>query len=128
MSSRIREYTPNDYSMLCSWWNTHKFPPPPEAIFPQVGVIIDECAAGFLYQTDSAIAWVEWIVVDPVCDKIKRRQALDLLIDELSALAKNKGFKVIFTSVEHEGLMDRLKTKGFAIGDTKVTQMFRSLS
>lgn len=125
MKSRL--VTELDYPMLYRWWLEHKFPPPPLEALPKVGVIVEDCAAGFIYQTDSCIAWLEWIVVDPTCDKIKRRQALDGLVKELSQLAKEKGYKTLFSSSVHPGLIERLKQAGFMVGDNNTTQLIRNI-
>ena len=123
----IRRFNDSDYEMVCSWWKQHEWPSIPLDFLPKVGIIIDDCAAGFLYSTDSKICWLEFIVVDPRSDKAKRRAALDTLISSASEIAKEMGHSVIFTSASHEGLISRYINDGFQITDKTMTNLMRIL-
>ena len=120
-----RPYTSLDYKMLTKWWVDNDWTPVAEDCLPKTGLIVDECAAGFLYATDSNIAWLEWVVADKFAEKLKRSRAIDALIYELCEAARIQGFKLIFTSVKHDRLEKRYLNQGFNKGDTGVTQMIR---
>jgi len=124
---KFRWVGPHDREMLVGWWKKHDFPPPPERYLPQVGIIVDECAAGWLYETGTPLAWVEWVVGDPDCDKLKRRQALGGLLVTLLQIAKTKGITDIFTSSNHPGWIETLKENGFIVADNNVTQLIRRI-
>lgn len=130
---KIRPFeTERDYEMLCEWWN--KWPDwvaiPIEAL-PELGYIAmndtTPVVAGFLYQTDSCIAWLEYIIGNPEADKTVRHDALGLLIEAAVLEATKLNYKSVFTSVKHPKLEHCLRQHNFIIGDTNVNQMVRSL-
>lgn len=121
----IRLFTPLDYEMVCSWWNGHDWPSIPLTFLPTTGIIVDNCAVGFIYSTDSKICWLEFIVVDPKSDKTHRREALNILINEAAKIAKEMGHSAIFTSTSHEGLIERYKNNKFNVTDKNITNLMR---
>lgn len=127
----VRRYTSADHAMLANWWVAHKWPIIPEVALPKVGLVIENkgipVCAGFLYQTDSVMAWLEFIVSNPACDTMERGQALDLLIEDLSAYAKELGFMSLFTSSNHTRLMERYKEHNFQLSDSGVSHFVRNL-
>ena len=123
----LRPYTNLDYWTLASWWNTHKWPCPDQEMLPKTGFIVEEICAGFLYKTDSKIAWLEFIISNPVSDKQERNKALDLLIKKLCEEAKNCEFAAVFTSTEHEKLIQRYTDHGFKITDNNMKNMVKRI-
>ena len=121
----VRPYTPADYPLISSWWNARSFPPIPPQFLPPTGFIVGDHAAGFLYSTDSGIAWMEWITTNPQSVKIDRDNALNSLIDALTVEAKRLGFSAVFTSVADSGLISRYARHGFGVTDTTMTNMVR---
>lgn len=117
------------YSTLSKWWNHYDFSPPPVHSLPKTGVVIynseTPICAGFLYKTDSSISWMEFIVANPKSDKRLRSEALDVLINCLTYVAKENGFKIIFTSSDLPKLIERKQKHGFIVGDQNVTQLVR---
>lgn len=122
-----RRYTKEDYVKLCEWWKGWDWQPVPEKHLPELGVVADECVAGFLYFKDSPIAWVEWVVSDPTVEKEVRRKALHEVLEEISKLAKENGALVLYTSTNKASYEETLKSHGFLVGDTNVTQLFKFL-
>ncbi len=119
----IRAYTADDYATLACWWEAHGWPAIEPKMLPTTGVIADEKAAGFLYQTDSKVAWMEWIVADPAASD--RGPAIDAVISSLSEIAADMGFELILTSVKHPGLIQRYINNGFTKGDESMTNLHR---
>jgi hypothetical protein len=118
--------------MLCYWWKHY---PGWQAIapenLPKVGFVIegeeDPICAGFLYQTDSAVCWLEWIVTNPKIKAREKYDAISYLIDVICDEARGLGFKVIYTSSNQSGLMKLLKRKDILPTDTGVTMFFGGL-
>jgi hypothetical protein len=123
----IREFNKIDYYLICEWWTAHKWNAPSYLMLPKTGFIIEGLCAGFLYKTDSEIAWLEFVISNPKSDKELRNEALNILIEKLINEAKQSGFKVIFTSVEHTKLIDRYKNHGFVETDKSMTNMIKRL-
>ncbi len=123
----IRPFNVEDYDLLCSWWTGHGWDVPvPLAALPTHGLIANECAAGFLYRTDSDLCWITWMVADP-----KRPQdsasALRSVIDGLVTLAKELGYTTAITSIQHSGLIALFQRAGFDKTETSMTNLTRSL-
>ncbi len=116
-----------DYHIICSWWRQHNWPAIAKEFLPATGYIVDGVCAGFLYKTDSKIAWIEYIISNKECDKSVRNDGLDILINKLLDVANEDGFKAIFTSVEHPKLMDRYVSHGFNVTDHNMYNMMRRL-
>lgn len=116
-----RQYTEDDYALICSWWTKRGFPCIAAALLPQNGVIVDEKAAGFLYSTDSGVAWLEWVVSDP--DSAPTGEAVQQVVYELVEAAKQLGFSVILTTTNHAGLIAKYTKAGFTVGDVEMTNL-----
>ncbi len=123
----IREFKQSDYQEVRQWWEGHKWPAIPLSALPKTGLIVEGVCAGWLYSTDSSIAWMEWIVSNPLSDKTLRDASLNTLIENLLGKAKESGFTQVFTSVNHPKLIERYQNNGFTIEDRNVTHMIRSL-
>lgn len=123
----IRDYTDADYETLCEWWKGQKFPPPPQECLPGTGYIAHETAAGFLYLTNSAIVWMEFIVVSPKAEKTQRVAALNEVIEHIVKQAAWAGAKMVFTSSNFWPFIQRLRSLGFEDGDKNTTQLFRKV-
>lgn len=123
----IKSYDPLDYWMLCSWWSGHGWTPPSQEMLPEIGFVVDNIAAGFLYKTDSKITWLEFIIANPRSEKNERSKALDLVIEQLYSKAKELGFKAVFTSATHKGLIDRYKKHGFEVSDLEMTNLVKRI-
>jgi hypothetical protein len=121
----VRQYKPSDYISVASWWVMHDWPVIDADHLPKHGFIVDDKAVGFLYMTDSKIAWLEFIVANPNVSKEDRSEALDLVINKLIDLAKELEFKTVFSSVTHPRLIERYKRHGFVVTDTGMTNMIR---
>ena len=131
---KIRLLTDDDYPKLVSFWNFWRFPAPPKDYLPDNGKGglmvhkdgVDICA-GFLFFTNSKIAWSEFIVSNHEYRDNDRKEAICFLINELTNIAKEKGFKIIFTSVKNENLINRFKECGYVIGSENTKELIMHL-
>ncbi len=119
------------YKIICSWWDAHKWPSIPMESLPQTGIIItidgEPICAVWLYKSDSNLCWMEWMISNPKSPKAHREIALPLLIDTCTNVAKQMGFKIIFTSIKHTRLLKRLTGAGFNVDDTNATNLTKVL-
>ena len=123
----IREYKNSDYWTLASWWTAHNWACPHQEMLPKTGFIIEDVCAGFLYKTDSKIAFLEWIISNPKSNKEERNKALNILINQLCEDAKKSEFEAIFTSSNHNKLIERYKNHGFNLTDESVTHLIKRI-
>lgn len=135
MDIRIVKY--EDYDILKEWWSFWRFPAPSPLLLPQYeeglfnGLLISEkgkdLASGFLYETNSGIAWIEFIVTNPKTTSEERNKAILKLLEELSNSAKELGFLTIFSSVKNENLINKYIENGFSIGTKGTSELIKIL-
>ena len=119
----LREYNDSDYPTISKWATAQHFPILPPEYLPQHGLLYSDTAVGFLYMTDSKISWMEWIITNPEAPSADRNRALNEIVSGLIDTAQRNGSTVIFTSVEHEGLIGRYEEFGFMKTDRNMTNM-----
>jgi len=129
-----RLLTNEDYPELCIWWKWWRFAAPPIELLPDNGCGgimiskdgVDVCA-GFLYYTNSALCWIEFIISNPKYKEKDRGKAIQYLINELSGMAKAQGFKGIFTSVKNQSLLTHYEQCGYKKGVNNTHEMVLTL-
>jgi hypothetical protein len=131
---KIRLLTDEDFPTLIEWWKFWRFPAPKKEYLPDEGrggimVYKDgvNICAGYLFFTNSKMAWMEFIVSNPEYKEKDRKESVCFLINELNYIAKSKGFKIIFTSVKNENLINRLKECGYIIGSENTKELMIKL-
>lgn len=125
----VRILTEEDYSLLCRWWKFWRFPAPTQEMLPNNGTCgvmiskdgVDICA-GFLYFTNSAMCWLEYVVSNPEVRE-NRDELIQQTIYELTMMAKAKGCKVVFTSIKHPRLIKHYEAVGYVQGSKGTVEM-----
>lgn len=134
MIFNIQPLKESDYSdILVGWWNAWGWEPPQKDFLPENGkggVCVFEdtipICAGFLYTTNSGVAWVDWIISNKEYNKKPhRQQAISLLVDTLTNIAKKTGHKYSYALIKHKGLIDTYKSLGYVEGDKYTTEMIK---
>lgn len=127
MSLTVRPITLADEPILTSWWLMHGWEPVGSANWPKNGALASldgrPLAAAFLYLTDSSMCIVEWVVANPLSDKIERRAAIDLVIGSLVKKAKELGYSFAYTNIVHKRLQKSFEANGFKVMDTEMMSM-----
>jgi len=127
-----RRLVESDYEVLVEYWKWSRFPPPPKEMLPNMGLggmmVADEngnnICAGFLYNTDSALAWIEFIVANPqIKDREIRRKGLVFLIESLTNEARELGYFAVFASIKVESLIQRYIEAGYSADGKKSTEL-----
>ena len=136
MELTVRALTESDYqAILVGWWNDWGWTPPQADFLPQDGtggiMVMDgdePVCAGFLYTTNSLVAWVDWIVSSKTYrKKPQRKQALQVLINSLTEVGKYTGHKYIYALIKHPGLIETYEKLGFIKGDSYTFEMIKAL-
>lgn len=131
----VRALKNEDYAItLIKWWKAWKWTPPMKDMLPENGTGgimvssngVDVCA-GFLYLTNSKTAWLEYIVSSRDYKESDRSEAIELLINTLNEIAKNKGFSYIYTSLKSKPLINKYKNCGFIEGSKNCQEMIKIL-
>jgi hypothetical protein len=130
-----RKLEPEDYDMLVDWWKAWRWTPPTRDMLPEngeCGVMITDGAtpvcAGFLYETNSKIAWIEFIISNlEYKDKAKRAEAIGVLIDVLTVVAKAGGFKLCYSISMNSPLTNAFIKSGYLPGAKNFTELIKHI-
>jgi len=136
MALIIRPLNENDYdTILVQWWRNWGWEPIDKEFLPEDGkgglmVLDDEepVCAGFMYATNSKVAWVDWIVSsDTYRKKPERSEAIKLLVETLTNICRNTGHKYSYALIKHPGLSELYEELGYVKGDKQVSEMIKLL-
>lgn len=125
----------SDYdTILTPWWESWNWTPPTKDSLPENGcggIMVShegrDICAGFMYFTNSKMAWLEFIVSNKEYKEKNRKEAIEFLINYLSAIAKDKGFMYIYTSLKSTPLIKRYENCGFIGGDANCKELIKIL-
>jgi len=131
----VRRLEHVDYDMLSKWWSDWRWTPPLREILPDNGkggiMVIDNgvpVCAGFLYQTNSGIAWIEFIISNfEYKDKDGRKEALLYLIEVLTNMAKVAGFSLCYSISMSNPLVNSFKEAGYVAGATNFVELIKKI-
>tara|TARA_R110001599_G_scaffold1916_1_gene10086 strand:- start:811 stop:1224 length:414 start_codon:yes stop_codon:yes gene_type:complete len=126
MELNIRKLKESDWETLVNlwkmWpeWEVH----PTKALLPENGTggfIVEKnktpIVAGFLYTTNSKVAWFEWVVSNANYRDSDRKEAMELLLNGMESVAKSSGFKIILSIARNKGLINTHKKLGYTVDD-----------
>jgi hypothetical protein len=124
MELKVRALQESDWETLQLWWKLWKWPVMSKDMLPLNGcgglmVYKDEqpIAAGFLYLSNSKVAWLDWIISSPSYKEKDRREALELLISSLEEVARQQDYSIIISIARHKGLINTHKKLGYSVDE-----------
>jgi hypothetical protein len=132
----IRELNETDYdNILVGWWEQWGWMPPQRDFLPNDGkggiIIYDEetpVCAGFMYITNSKVAWVDWIISNKeYTKKPQRKDAIKLLVSALTEICKKSGSKYSYALIKNESLIGMYEELGYIKGDSYTAEMIKVL-
>lgn len=123
MSVKVELFNPEKhYEEVSQWWTAQKWPVVPLSHLPQTGLVVTfndkPSAAVFIYKTDSAFCWIEYIVASPEIRHEERDLVLSVLISSAKLSARLMGFQTVHMSIRNESLSKRIEAQGFTLGDS----------
>lgn len=130
----IRKLEHKDYDLyLSKWWKDWKWQAPPRGFLPDDGeggfMVCDEdypVVAGFLYVTNSKIAWSEFVISNfEYRHKENREKAIQLLLQTLEALAVAQGKKFMYSILKNKSLISHYKKAGYMESSNGFTEMIK---
>lgn len=136
MELEIRALNETDYEeILIGWWKQWNWEPPAKDFLPddgKGGIIVYDgeipICAGFIYVTNSKVAWVDWIISNKEYRiKDKRREAIKSLIESLTNICKNTGSKYGYALIKNQSLIQTYKDLGWSKGDGYTSEMIKIL-
>lgn len=136
MALIVRPLNENDYdTILTGWWREWGWEPVEREFLPDDGkggiMVLDgdePVCAGYMYTTNSKVAWVDWIVSSNTYrKKPQRKEAIKLLIETLTNICKNTGHKYCYALLKSPSLIDTYESIGYVKGDSKINEMIKLL-
>ena len=136
MPFNIRPLNENDYDdVLLKWWQDWGWEAPTKDFLPDDAkggiIVLDEeepICAGFIYTTNSKVAWVDWIISNKEYrKKPQRAEAISLLVDTLTNICRNTGHKYVYALIKHQSLIETYKQIGYTEGDGYTHEMIKVL-
>lgn len=124
MELTVRALQESDWDTLQEWWTKWKWPIMSKEMLPLNGcggLMIYKgdqlIAAGFLYLSNSKVAWLDWVISNPEYKESDRKQALVLLIDELEKIALTQDYSIIISIARNKSLINIHKELGYTIDE-----------
>ena len=124
MELKSRALRESDWETLQSWWEAWEWPEMNKDLLPLNGLgglIISKedipVVAGFLYLTNSGVAWIEWVISNPEYREDDRKDALEFLIKELENVALSVGKTIILSIGRSKGLINAHRNLGYTVDD-----------
>lgn len=115
----VRYYEDKDFEMVKGWYEKRGLRLDDRNVLPGVGFIVDNVGAGFIYLTDSSIAFIEGYITNKDADRGTRDMALDVISECLIAHAIVAGYKYIKCETKKAAIVGRAKRFGFKVlGET----------
>lgn len=136
MELTVKWLKPDDYdNILVKWWNDWNWSSPDKDFLPEDGtggmIVFDgdtPVCAGFIYITNSKVAWVDWIISNKSYRKKPNRLlAIELLIRTLTDVAKKSGAKYSYALLKHRGLQQTYLNLGYIESDSYQSEMLKKL-
>ena len=114
----LRDYIPEDYFTIASWWAARGLPVAPHNYLTSNGVIVQTVdkaiAAGFLYRLDVTPMYsLDSIVSNPEATSEERTEAVKLLIKFAKTRCKELGGQLLLGFSHTDGLTQKLEESGF---------------
>ena len=136
MKFNIVKLKPTDYEeILSGWWNDWRWTPPSKNFLPENGtgglILYDDnvpVIAGFIYNTNSDVAWADWIISNfKYKNKKNRKEAIELLLNALENTATNMNKKFMYALVKNQPLIETYKKLGYNQGDSYSTELIKRI-
>ena len=130
MKLKLRRLEESDYDTLVTWWKDWKWEAPPRDFLPENGTggfmvsnNDSDICAGFIYLTNSKIAWIEFIISDKQYKEEDRNEAIQFLINSLSCVAEETGAKYGYAILKNKSLMKYYEEANFTVTGDNNTEM-----
>lgn len=109
----VRAYTADDYKFVVEWMESRALDPLPKDLIPEIGGIVDGIAVGFIYKTDSKMAYMEHYISNPFAESHSRKQAMQMVTAYLIKQARDAGFRYLYASSDKTTICTLAKENGF---------------
>jgi hypothetical protein len=108
----IKEFNiEKDYEEYSSWFSHFSYESPPKNLLSTLGFTVStdiNICSGFLYISNSALAYIEFVIANPKAKREDRKESLNILLTHLQGLARTKGYEMIMIITATSGFSKNL--------------------
>lgn len=116
-----RPFEESDLGEVCQWFADIVWPLPAiEGVLPKIGIIVEDesktkLACGWLYTTDTNLAFLSWTATNPNVDEAVASRAMDTLIEGVQEAVKKhaKQIKIVMALSRNTFFTQKLKNLNF---------------
>lgn len=105
------------YEQLRVFWKQYDWIAPEVDVLPETGYVamVDDkpIAACFVYLSNSALCFMDWMIADKEANPDHRKEAVNGLIDKIKEQASESGYKIIYTITANTHLIGIYGEHGF---------------
>ena len=123
-----RYFEHKDYGTLKMFYERRDLPCPEWGDLPQIGIIVEGCAALFMYMTDGPFVLLENAITDPKADLKLRHAALAYAIQQLTRKAKKMGFQQVLGFTQVASMVRLVKQLEWTEDDKPYTMVSKNIS
>lgn len=98
-----------DYNTINEWSIARNLGPIPKELLPKIGFIVDNVACGFVIQTDTKVAYGEFLISNPTSTKEQRNVAIDSIMNRGFEKARDLGYLIFYVNVSNPVLHERFE-------------------
>ena len=133
LARNLRE---SDWETLVEWWDWWPgWVAPARDFTPENGtggIMVDKnnipIVAGFIYETNSKLCYLEWIVSNPKYkNKKDRKEAIELLITKAEEYTKNLGYTYMWSVGRHKTLIETHRRLDWVVDDKPCHELTKKL-
>lgn len=104
----------SDLKEVYSWMMARRLAIPPPWSFSDIGLMVRGVAAGFLYTTNSGIAYLDSFITNPDRPKEERMGAIESIANALVHAAKSHGVSMVVCHSKFDSIVNAAMKIGFA--------------
>lgn len=119
----------SDMGTLLDWYQGHGWSDAVTAnIFPELGFIVDDHAAVWLYvEKNNVMGWMAWQVVNPRKNMAMAFRALKFLYDRVDDEAHRLGLQMIKQTVSHSSLKKLALSHNYLEAEANLTSYVKAI-
>ena len=134
----VRKLNSTDYDeILKPWWRAWRKSPPPKDMLPDNGeggfMVYDgetPVCAGYMFNTNSSMVWIEFIVSNiDYKDRERRTTCLSLLDSTITSLARKLGKKYVYSLLkgDNKSLLGISVSQGYRYNAERYNEMIKNI-
>lgn len=123
----VRWRARDHYKAIASWYHARGLEAPSLERIPEVGFVVDDRVAGWIYRTDSTVALIDGVISNPHTLPSARKLSLQKLAGVLVDTALALGYPDVIATSSHPSIQKLCPVLGLRETGQRVYQLTESL-